>query len=119
MEASLRKARALRLRFSQSLASRRHRFNDEKVSKTQGRRCYASPRPVGSREAKFDFRYAATDFLRQQGARFDAWRPLSLGWMVCPTWSGSFRIRRARMAVTSGVLPAAPVSSDLKIASME
>jgi DNA topoisomerase IA len=84
--------------------------DDEKVSKTQGRRCYASPRPVGSRKAKFDFRYAATDSLRQQGARFEAWRPLSPGWMVCPTWSGSFRIRRARMAVTSGVLPAAPLA---------
>jgi hypothetical protein len=31
MEASLRKARALRLRFSQSLASRRQRFNQASV----------------------------------------------------------------------------------------
>src|SRR5215471_6086034 len=34
MEASLRKARALRLRFSQSLASRRQRFNQAMVRST-------------------------------------------------------------------------------------
>src|SRR5271156_2200699 len=34
MEASLRKARALRLRFSQSLASRRQRFNQARVRST-------------------------------------------------------------------------------------
>jgi DNA topoisomerase-3 len=44
-----------------------------------------SPRLVGSRKAKFDFRYAATNSLWQQGGRSEAWRPLSPGWMVCPT----------------------------------
>jgi DNA topoisomerase-3 len=29
----------------------------------------------------------ASDSLRQQGGRSEAWRPLSIGWMVCPTWS--------------------------------
>ena len=39
-----------------------------------------------SRAAKFRNGYAATNSLRQQGGRSEAWRPLSLGWMVCPTW---------------------------------
>ena len=44
-------------------------------------------RSTGSRAAKFGYRYAAADSLWQQGGRSEAWRPLSLGWMVCPTWS--------------------------------
>ena len=58
--------------------------DDEEVSETQtGRLC----RSTGSRAAKFGYRYAATDSLWQQGGRSEARRPLSLGWMVCPTWS--------------------------------
>ena len=58
--------------------------DDEEVSETQtGCLC----RSTGSRAAKFGYRYAATDSLWQQGGRSEAWRPLSLGWMVCPTWS--------------------------------
>ena len=57
---------------------------DEEVSETQtGCPC----RSTGSRAAEFGYRYAATDSLWQQGGRSEAWRPLSLGWMVCPTWS--------------------------------
>ena len=57
---------------------------DEEVSETQTRRLCGS---TSSRAAEFGYRYAATDSLRQQGGRSEAWRPLSLGWMVCPTWS--------------------------------
>ena len=35
--------------------------------------------------AQPSYRYAATEW--QQGGRSEARRPLSLGWMVCPTWS--------------------------------
>ena len=57
---------------------------DEEVSETQScHRC----RSTGSRAAKFRNGYAATDSFWQQGGRSEAWRPLSLGWMVCPTWS--------------------------------
>jgi hypothetical protein len=58
--------------------------DDEEVSETQtGCLC----RFTGSRAAKFGYGYAATDSLWQQGSRSEAWRPLSLGWVVCPTWS--------------------------------
>jgi hypothetical protein len=53
--------------------------------------------PPGYKDVDFDLpkisqrtrahRYAATDSLWQQGGRSEAWRPLSLGWMVCRTWS--------------------------------
>ena len=57
---------------------------DEEVSETQiGRLCGST----GFHAAKFGNEYAATDSLWQQGGRSEAWRPLSLGWMVCPTWS--------------------------------
>ena len=58
--------------------------DDEEVSETQTERLCGS---TGSRAAKFGYRYAATDSLWQQGGRSEAWRPLSLGWMVCPTRS--------------------------------
>ena len=54
--------------------------DDEEVSEMQ-RCCCRS-----SRAAKFRNGYAATNSLRQQGGRSEAWRPLLLGWMVCPTW---------------------------------
>ena len=55
---------------------------DEGVSETQtGYLCCSSC------AAKFGYRYAAADSLWQQGGRSEAWRPLRLGWMVCPTWS--------------------------------
>src|SRR3984885_1841153 len=58
--------------------------DDEEVSETQtGSLC----RSTGSRAAKFGYRYAAADSLWQQGGRSEAWRPLSLEWMVCPTRS--------------------------------
>ena len=58
--------------------------DDEEVSETQsGCLC----RSTGSRAAKFGYRYAAADSLWQQGGRSEAWRPLSLGWMVCPARS--------------------------------
>ena len=57
---------------------------DEEVSETQSCHCCRS---TGSRAAKFGYGYAATDSLWQQGGRSEAWRPLSLGWMVCPTRS--------------------------------
>ena len=58
--------------------------DDEEVSETQtGCLC----RSTGSRAAKFGYGYAAADSLWQQGGRSEAWRPLSLGWMVCPTRS--------------------------------
>ena len=44
-------------------------------------------RSSGSRAAKFGNGYAAADSLWQQGGRSEAWRPISLGWMVCPTGS--------------------------------
>ena len=53
-------------------------------SERQGCHCCRS---TGSRAAKFGYRYAAADSLWQQGGRSEARRPLSLGWMVCPTWS--------------------------------
>ena len=63
---------------------RLNRRRDKEVSETQSRRrC----RSTGSRAAKFGHSYAATDSLWQQGGRSEAWRPLSLGWMVCPTRS--------------------------------
>ena len=58
--------------------------DDEEVSETQTRRLCGS---TGSRAAKFGYRYAAADSLWQQEGRSEAWRPLSLGWKVCPTWS--------------------------------
>jgi DNA topoisomerase-3 len=42
---------------------------------------------TGSRAAKFRHRYATTDSLWQQGDRPEAGRALSLGCIVCPTWS--------------------------------
>ena len=58
--------------------------DDEEVSETQtGCLC----RSTGFRAAKFGYRHAAADSLWQQGGRSEAWRPLSLGWMVCPTRS--------------------------------
>src|SRR5262249_29624410 len=48
----------------------------------------------------FAYRYTATDSLWQQGCRSEAWRPLSHRWMVCSTWSRSFCIRTAWMAVS-------------------
>ena len=57
--------------------------DDEEVSETQSCRC---GRSSGSRAPKFGYRYAAKDSLWQQGDR-SAWRPLSLGRLVCPTWS--------------------------------
>ena len=56
---------------------------DKEVSERQGCHCCRSS---GSRAAKFGYRYAAADSLWQQGGRTEARRPLSLGWMVCPTW---------------------------------
>ena len=56
--------------------------DDEEVSETQTE-CLC--RSAGSRAAKFGYRYAAADSLWQQRGRSEAWRPLSLGWMVCPT----------------------------------
>src|ERR1700726_3533211 len=58
--------------------------DDEEVSETQTRRLCGS---AGSRAAKFGYRYAVADSLWQQGGRSEAWRPLSLGWAVCPTRS--------------------------------
>ena len=58
--------------------------DDEEITETQiGCLC----RSTGSRAAKFGYRYAATNSLWQQGGRPEARRPLSLGWMVCPTWN--------------------------------
>ena len=53
---------------------------DEEVLETQTECLCRS-----SRAAKFGYGYAAADSLWQQGGRSEAWRPLSLGWMVCPT----------------------------------
>src|SRR5208283_4665720 len=74
--------------------------DDEEVSETQSLRCCRS---TGSGAAKFGSRDATADSLWQQGRRDEAWRPLWLGWMVCPTWSRSFCIRRAWMAVRAGL----------------
>ena len=56
--------------------------DDEEVSETQ-----TVCRSTGSRAVKFRNGYAAADSLWQQGGCSEAWRPLSLGWMVCPAWS--------------------------------
>ena len=56
----------------------------KRVSETQSLRC---GRSTGSRAAKFGYRYAAKDSLWQQAGRSEAWRPLPLWWVVCPTWS--------------------------------
>ena len=57
------------------------------TKRSRKRKADACCRSTGSRAAKFSNRYAAADSLWQQGGRSEAWRPLSLGWMVCPTWS--------------------------------
>src|SRR5262249_29181463 len=73
--------------------------DDGEVPETQSCRC----RSTDCCAVKFAYRYTATDSLRQQGCRSEAWRPLSLRWMVCSTWSRSFCIRRAWMAVSPSV----------------
>ena len=54
---------------------------DEEVSETQSCPCCRS---TGFHAPKFSYWHAAADSLWQQGGRSEAWRPLSLGWMVCP-----------------------------------
>ena len=68
--------------------SRRDQLRLNRRRRRRGFGDVKSPLPLpGSRAAKFGYRYAAADSLWQQGGRSEARRPLSLGWMVCPTWS--------------------------------
>ena len=56
--------------------------DDEEVSETQSCHCCRS---TGFHAPKFSYWHAAADSLWQQGGRSEAWRPLSLEWVVRPT----------------------------------
>ena len=74
------------------------------TKRSRKRKADAVTGSTGCCPAKFGNWYATADSLWQQGGRPEARRPLWLGRMVCPAWSRSFCLQRARVALKPSVL---------------
>jgi DNA topoisomerase III len=57
------------------------------TKRSRKRKADTAAAPLASTQPNSVYWYAAADSLWQQGGRSEAWGPISLGWMVCPTWS--------------------------------